>query len=63
MLKERKLDTEEEFEKALSKALEELYLSLLLEFNQELFKVFVECECGAEKVKTTHSDWCPKYKK
>jgi len=20
-----------------------------------------KCECGAEKVKTTHSDWCPKY--
>ncbi len=22
----------------------------------------VICECGAEKVKTTHSDWCPKYR-
>lgn len=23
----------------------------------------VKCECGAEKAKTTHSTWCPKYKK
>ncbi len=30
------------------------------------FKIDIEyekkCECGAEKCKTTHSDWCPKYK-
>jgi len=25
-----------------------------------LFKP-IKCECGAEKTKTTHSDWCPKY--
>jgi len=21
----------------------------------------LKCECGGEKAKTTHSDWCPKY--
>lgn len=23
----------------------------------------IKCECGAEKTKTTHSTWCPKYEK
>ena len=27
-----------------------------------LEKIRIKCECGAEKAKTTHSDWCPKYK-
>ena len=22
--------------------------------------IVVRCQCGAEKAKTTHSDWCPK---
>jgi hypothetical protein len=26
-------------------------------------KKTLKCECGAEKCNTTHSDWCPKYKK
>jgi len=30
-------------------------------FGMPLAKPQPKCECGAEKVKTTHSDWCPKY--
>lgn len=26
-------------------------------------KEYLKCECGAEKCNTTHSDWCPKYRK
>lgn len=24
--------------------------------------IILACECGAEKCKTTHASWCPKYK-
>lgn len=30
---------------------------------RKLKKKEVKCECGADKVKTTHSTWCPKYEK
>lgn len=23
----------------------------------------IKCECGADKVRTTHSNWCPKWEK
>ena len=26
-------------------------------------KAKIKCECGGDKAKTTHSDWCPKYEK
>lgn len=29
----------------------------------ELEKKKKKCECGAEKTRTPHSEWCPKYKK
>lgn len=37
-----------------------------LEFDFEPIEVKSKkkkCECGAAKVKTTHSDWCPLYQK
>ena len=31
------------------------------EENQTSFIKKVKCECGAEKCKTTHAKWCPKF--
>ena len=28
---------------------------------EKMKKKYVKCECGAEKARTTHVDWCPKY--
>ena len=35
------------------------------QFMMQLDDYFHEdkCECGGQKAKTTHSDWCPCYKK
>ena len=35
------------------------------QFTIQLDDYFHEdkCECGGQKAKTTHSDWCPCYKK
>lgn len=34
-----------------------------IEYIQIEFNIQAKCECGADKCKTMHSDWCPKYEK
>jgi hypothetical protein len=46
-----------------NRALSGMAIELAWDIDEKILAKISKCECGGDKLRLSHSDWCPKYQK